>query len=76
MFKKVLFNVILNLIIICSAIGAVMAFKAGNYFLPLLLIAAFGLSLYYKIKLMKQVREEMKLKAEEKLKNKNPKKRS
>ena len=75
MIKKVAFNVILNLLIICSLVVAIMAFKAGNYFIPILCIAAFGLSLFYKLKLMKQVREEMKVKAEENIKRKPHKKK-
>lgn len=76
MIKKVVFNVILNLLIICSLIVAVIAFRAGNYFVPILCVAAFGLSLFYKFKLMKQVREEMKAKAEENIKKKTSRKKS
>ena len=51
-------------------------YKAGNYyFIPLLCAAAFGLTVYYKIKHTKFVRDEMRKKAEinvtAKSKNKN-----
>lgn len=42
----------------------VFGYQKGNYFIPILCAAAFGLSLFYKIRYIKQVREEMRLKAE------------
>ncbi len=47
-------------------------YKAGNYyFIPLVCAAAFGLTVYYKIKHTKFVREEMRKKAEFNLKAKS-----
>ncbi|WP_353136710.1 DUF6358 family protein [Pseudopedobacter sp.] len=71
MGKKVAYNVILNLLIIFSVIVGVKAYQLGNYFVPILCVASFSLSLFYKLKLMKDVRKEMKEKAEANLKNKN-----
>jgi uncharacterized membrane protein len=75
MGKHILFSVILNILIIGSAAMGYYGYKAGNYyFIPLLCAAAFGLSVYYKIKHIKFVREEMKRKAEANLKAKATKK--
>lgn len=71
MGKKVAFNVILNLLIIFSVIVGVKAYQLGNYFVPILCAASFSLSLFYKLKLMRDVRREMKEKAEENSRNKN-----
>ncbi|ADY53466.1 hypothetical protein Pedsa_2927 [Pseudopedobacter saltans DSM 12145] len=71
MGKKVAFNVILNLLIIFSVIVGVKAYQLGNYFVPILCAASFSMCLYYKLKLMKDVRKEMKEKADSNLKNKN-----
>jgi len=60
MGKKIIFNVILNLLILCSVVIAFYAYDKGNYFVPILCAASFGLSLYYKIRLMKEVRREMR----------------
>ncbi len=70
MFKHIIFSVILNALIIASVAIGYYGFKMDNYFIPILCAAAFGLSLFYKIKHTKVVREEMKLKAEENLKAK------
>lgn len=76
MGKKVAYNVILNLLIIFSVIAGVKAYQLGNYFVPILCVASFGLSLFFKLKLMKDVRKEMKEKAAANLKNKsNPSKK-
>ncbi|HEX7365735.1 MAG TPA: DUF6358 family protein [Pelobium sp.] len=65
MVKHVIFSVILNILIIASVAIGYYGYKAGNYyFIPLLCAAAFGLSVYYKIKHIKFVREEMRKKAE------------
>lgn len=68
MYKKVIFNVLLNLIIISSVMIGASFYKAGNNLVPIVCAAAFGLTIFYKIKLSKQVRQEMKLKAEQKIK--------
>ncbi|MFD1629134.1 DUF6358 family protein [Pseudopedobacter beijingensis] len=73
MGKKIAFNVILNLLIILSVIIGTMAYQKGNYFVPILCAASFSLSLYYKLRLMKEVRKEMKEKAEAQAKNKSKK---
>lgn len=62
--------------LIASVAVGYYGYKAGNYyFIPLLCAAAFGLTVYYKFKHIKFVREEMKKKAEANLmarsKNKN-----
>nr|WP_294898683.1 DUF6358 family protein [uncultured Pedobacter sp.] len=65
MGKHIIFSVILNVLIIGSAAVGYYGYKAGNYyFIPLLCAAAFGLSIYYKIKHTKFVQQEMKKKAE------------
>lgn len=75
MGKHILFSVILNILIIGSVAVGYYGYKAGNYyFIPLLCAAAFGLSVYYKIKHTRFVREEMKRKAEANLVAKSKKK--
>ena len=75
MGKHIIFSVILNVLIIASVAIGYYGFKLGNYFIPILCAAAFGLSVFYKIKHTKVVREEMKLKAEENLKAKSKSKK-
>lgn len=70
MLKQVIFNTILNILIIASVLIGIFGYQKGNYFIPILCAAAFGLTLFYKIKYIKQVREEMRLKAETPLKHK------
>lgn len=60
MGKKIVFNVILNLLILCSVFIAIYAYKKGNYFVPILCAASFALSVYYKVRLFKEVRKDMK----------------
>ncbi len=61
--------------IIASVAIGYYGYKAGNYyFIPLVCAAAFGLSVYYKIKHIKFVREEMRQKAEDNLKASSKKK--
>lgn len=74
MFKKIIFNVLLNLIIISSVMVGYSFYKAGNNLMPIVCAAAFGLTVYYKIKLSKQVRQEMKLRAEQNIKRNSNKK--
>jgi hypothetical protein len=66
MAKKIIFNVLLNLIIIFSVLFSAYFFKKGNYLMPIVGIAAFGLTIFYKLKLMKQVRAEMQSKTTDK----------
>ncbi len=61
--------------ILASVIVGYYGFKDGNYFIPILCASAFGLSVFYKIKHTKSVREEMKQKAELNVKQKNKKKK-
>ena len=75
MGKHIIFSVILNVLIIGSAVIGYYGFKAGNYFIPILCAAAFGLTIYYKIKHTKLVREDMRLKAEQNVKAKSKKKK-
>ena len=75
MLKQVIFNTILNILIIASVLIGYFGFQKGNYFIPILCVAAFGLTLFYKIRYIKQVREEMRLKAEKNFKQK-PKSRN
>ena len=76
MGKHIAFSVLLNILIIGSVAVGYYGYKAGNhYFIPLLCAAAFGLSVYYKIKHTMLVREEMKRKAEANLAAKSKKKR-
>ncbi|WP_442794528.1 DUF6358 family protein [Pelobium manganitolerans] len=67
MFKHFLFSIVLNFLIIGSVIIGFYGYKAGNYyFIPLLCAAAFGLSVYYKIRHTKMVRDEIRKKSEAK----------
>lgn len=75
MLKHVLFSVILNVLIISSVAVGYYGYTKGNYFIPILCAAAFGLSIFYKIKHTKLVREEMKVKAMENVKAKSKKKK-
>lgn len=75
MGKHIAFSVILNVLIIGSIAVGYYGFKMDNYFIPILCAAAFGLSVFYKIKHTKIVREEMKQKAEENVKQKGKKKK-
>ena len=70
MVKQVIFNTILNILIISSLLIGIYGYQNGNYFILILCAAAFGLTLFYKIKYIKQVREEMRLKANTPLKQK------
>lgn len=63
MGKHIIFSVILNILIIATVVVGYYGFKAGNLFIPILCAAAFGLSVFYKLKHIKVVREEMKQKA-------------
>lgn len=75
MLKHIIFSVILNVLLIASVAIGYYGYKAGNYyFIPLLCAAAFGLTVYYKIKHTKFVRDEMKKKAEANLVVKSNKK--
>ena len=70
MVKQVIFNTILNILIIASLLIGIYGYQNGNYFILILCTAAFGLTLFYKIKYIKQVRDEMRLKANTPLKQK------
>lgn len=70
MIKQVIFNTILNILLFASVLIGFYGFQKGNYFIPILCAAAFGLTLFYKIRYIKQVREEMRVKAETALKQK------
>ena len=70
MVKQVIFNTILNILIIASLLIGIYGYQNGNYFILILCAAAFGLTMFYKIKYIKQVREEMRLKANTPLKQK------
>ena len=70
MVKQVIFNTILNILIIASVLIGIYGYQNGNYFILILCAAAFGLTMFYKIKYIKQVREEMRLKANMPLKQK------
>ena len=63
MVKQVIFNTILNILIIASLLIGIYGYQNGNYFILILCASAFGLTMFYKIKYIKQVREEMRLKA-------------
>ncbi|MBU0694952.1 MAG: hypothetical protein KKE39_00290 [Bacteroidetes bacterium] len=75
MVKHVVFGTILNVMIFASVIVGYYGYKGGNYFIPILCASAFGLSVFYKIKHTKSVREEMKQKAEMNVKQKNKRKK-
>lgn len=74
MVKHVVFGTILNVMIFASIIIGYYGLKMGNYFIPILCAAALGLTVFYKIKHTKSVREEMKQKAQMKVKQKDKRK--
>ncbi len=76
MGKHIIFSVLLNVLIIASVVIGIYGFKLGNYFIPILCAASFGLSLHYKLKHIKIVKTEMQLKAEENVKLKSKKKKN
>lgn len=75
MIKHIIFSTILNVLLIASIVIAFYGYKAGNSFIPLVCLAAFGLTLYYKIKHTRTVRQAMKEvalnKVNKKLKDRN-----
>lgn len=73
MGKKFIFNIILNLIIIISVVVGTYFFKRENYLIPLVCAAAFGLTVFYKLKLIKQIKADMKQRALENTKQANKK---
>jgi hypothetical protein len=75
MGKHIIFSVILNILIIASVIIGIYGFKMGNYFIPILCAAAFGLTVFYKFKHIKVVRSEMQIKANEKMRERSKKKK-
>jgi len=75
MGRHIAFSVILNIMLITAVIVGYYGFNSGNHFIPILCAAAFGLTVFYKIKHTKIVREEMKQKAEENVKQKGKKKK-
>jgi flagellar biosynthesis component FlhA len=70
MVKHIIFSTILNILLIASIVIGFYGYKAGNSFIPIMCIGAFGLALFYKIKHTKNVREEMKQTAQNKVKQK------
>ncbi|TAE35287.1 MAG: hypothetical protein EAY66_09330 [Sphingobacteriales bacterium] len=58
----------LNLIIIISVVVGVYFFKRANYLIPIVCLAAFGLTVFYKLKLIKQIKKDMEAKAIERSK--------
>jgi flagellar biosynthesis component FlhA len=70
MVKHIIFSTILNVLLIASIIIGFYGYKAGNNFIPIVCMAAFGLTLFYKIKHTKTVRQEMKQIAQNKVKQK------
>jgi hypothetical protein len=71
MIKHIIFSTILNVLLIASILICFYGYKAGNNFIPLVCLAAFGLTLYYKIKHTKTVRQAMKEIAQNKISKKN-----
>lgn len=71
MGKHIAFSVILNILIFASLMVGYYFFKLDNYLIPIVCVAAFGLSVFYKLKHIKIVRTEMQQKAEELVKQKN-----
>ncbi len=63
MGKKFIFNIVLNLIIILAVVVGTYFFKRQNYLIPIVCLAAFGLTIFYKLKLIKQIKIDMKAKA-------------
>lgn len=74
MGKHIVFSVLLNVLLIGTAIVGIYAYKNHNLFVMILCASAFGLSVYYKVKHTQVVRQEMKQKAEENVKRKTKKK--
>ncbi len=75
MGKHIIFSTILNILLIVSAIVGYYGFKADSLFIVILCAAAFGLTVFYKIKHTKAVQKEMKYIAELKVQNKTKKKK-
>ncbi|MBK0384286.1 hypothetical protein I5M32_15060 [Pedobacter sp. SD-b] len=73
MGKHIVFSVILNILLIASVIIGYYGVKHHNYFIVILCAAAFGLTLFYKIKHTKSVQTELKKMAENKVQQKNKK---
>lgn len=73
MGKKFIFNIVLNLIIILSVVVGAYFFKRENYLVPIVCAAAFGLTISYKLKLIKQIKQDMKARALESTKVQPPK---
>jgi len=69
--KHIAFSVILNMLIFASVMIGYYFFKRDNYLIPIVCLASFGLSVFYKLKHIKIVRVEMQQKAEELVKRKN-----
>jgi peptidoglycan biosynthesis protein MviN/MurJ (putative lipid II flippase) len=65
MGKKFIFNIVLNLIIILTVVVGSYFFKHQNYLMPIVCLAAFGLTIFYKLKLIKQIKLDIKAKASE-----------
>jgi hypothetical protein len=70
MVKHIIFSTILNVLLIACIIIGFYGYKAGNNFIPIVCVAAFGLTLFYKIKHTKTVKQEMKQIAQDKVKQK------
>nr|MBC7612844.1 hypothetical protein [Pseudopedobacter sp.] len=64
MGKHIIFSTILNILLIVAVIVGYYGFKLDNLFIVILCAAAFGLTVFYKIKHIKIVQLEMKQKAE------------
>ncbi len=72
MFKKVFFNVLLNVLLIIAVMLFAYGLKQENYFLSIAALSVFGFTLFYKIKFIKRVRDEMQQLS---VKDKKPKKK-
>jgi Na+/serine symporter len=75
MGKHIIFSTLLNILLIVSVIIGYYGFKMNNLFIVILCAAAFGLTVFYKIKHTKAVQKEMKYIAELKVQNKNKRKK-
>jgi hypothetical protein len=73
MGKHIAFSIILNILIFASLLVGYYFFKLENYLIPIVCLASFSLSVYYKLKHLKIVRAEMQQKAEQIVKSKNNK---
>ena len=71
MGKHIAFSVILNVLIFASVMIGYYFFKLDNYLIPIVCLASFGLSVFYKLKHIKIVRTEMQQKAEKLVKQKS-----